>query len=1087
MCYGASVHRRTVLRVELLLQAVTLILYTAVLFFGLTWKRMYVVGSPMSYVRIAGYQPPFDLYNANYYMNFKVITWRLNVSERSLALFTHRPDGRYEGIDFEVNMDEDGQMASITASLSQFKSWIQADIDESYARPHRHFANYVGMSRFDAPWLFDLAVDENGFACDEEIYVYSYSYLNQDTPCTRVYDRDGSLGHHRTYGDFHNTTVHLAVAYTGEGLYAKPKLCSNPTARWSDISNFTCDVCSGRGAFRPDARLPSHEYGQEMSCREMTTSGTRIGASLEPDTLEQRHSSRSTESGVLKVNTAQHCDSLKSRFGPNCCEAGSTAPDGAQPPPPAPPPIHASLVIGQCYHVISFNLFDPKGRAANFLNECEPASKRVENLCVAMLVLSVIRISLGPWVLRWDPKTDNAKKGLNLWLCLLPSIVSIVPLLEYRSKCVDAMNHNEFMQANTGSSLRVLAGVPCAWLVCFFLEFIIPAGDYALKTNPTAPPGHEHDPHFTDSGNVVALRQLGVPSRSSVNLTRARVDVLPLPAPQDESFLTAAATRVQSMFRGHQGRMVVKARRTGRIVRTRNENGAATFIQSIFRGRSSRNLEAARRAGATKVQSVFRGRRGRLEGARRAAQSEQPTQCTDAGTLRVHLQSATSLRPADRNGLSDPYATLSVAGQMHKSKTVPNTLNPEWDEVVEFDGSLPDLVQEGLLLQVFDYDFGSRDDKLGEATVPLAPLQTSRQHTCSIRLADPAQGEVHLQLSWAVSGEAHPEIPLVTDAALKLAGPPGSKVGSVPGGPFPREQDDRGLLQVHLLSASGLPAADSNGTSDPYTKLVLAGQTYKSRVIKKSLSPSWDQKFNFEISRHALETEALQLTVYDRDQGHLKDDKLGFATVTLTELAKDRSRQSFEVKLQSPRRAASNSIQDVTGKALQKMASDMGLRHPFAEADRDSSQVKLVVKWLGQQSEAMKWLQSVTSGITDIGGQALSSVALWLVDPLGEESGVGGDAELGDAAWQRRQYYVIHWDGPRAGDSSAETVALGRLKQMYELGQLPEKVQIWPVDGGGWRRIRQELDGLARELAGEDCRSQSLERRTARHSLIPSK
>ena len=49
------------------------------------------------------------------------------------------------------------------------------------------------------------------------------------------------------------------------------------------------------------------------------------------------------------------------------------------------------------------------------------------------------------------------------------------------------------------------------------------------------------------------------------------------------------------------------------------------------------------------------------------------------GTLHVHLVSATGLKSADRNGKSDPYARLRLAGQQLRSKTLMETLEPRWD------------------------------------------------------------------------------------------------------------------------------------------------------------------------------------------------------------------------------------------------------------------------------------------------------------------------------------------------------------------------------------------------------------------------
>ena len=110
------------------------------------------------------------------------------------------------------------------------------------------------------------------------------------------------------------------------------------------------------------------------------------------------------------------------------------------------------------------------------------------------------------------------------------------------------------------------------------------------------------------------------------------------------------------------------------------------------------------------------------------------------------------------------------------------------------------------------------------------------------------------------------------------------------------------------------------------------------------------------------------------------------------------------------------------------------------------------------------------SGLAEVSA-ALNSHHRWVVDPLGDED--DGKRQLGDegrngnnapAAWAKWRYYVICWDGPRAGECSAETFALGRLAHMHEGGQLPDKVQVWPADGdnkhAGWRRIRAEIEAM---------------------------
>lgn len=52
---------------------------------------------------------------------------------------------------------------------------------------------------------------------------------------------------------------------------------------------------------------------------------------------------------------------------------------------------------------------------------------------------------------------------------------------------------------------------------------------------------------------------------------------------------------------------------------------------------------------------------------------------------------------------------------------------------------------------------------------------------------------------------------------------------------------------MHLcqVSATGLKSADLNGKSDPYVKLMLAGQRAKSKTIMMTLDPQWDESFEF--------------------------------------------------------------------------------------------------------------------------------------------------------------------------------------------------------------------------------------------------
>lgn len=58
-------------------------------------------------------------------------------------------------------------------------------------------------------------------------------------------------------------------------------------------------------------------------------------------------------------------------------------------------------------------------------------------------------------------------------------------------------------------------------------------------------------------------------------------------------------------------------------------------------------------------------------------------------------------------------------------------------------------------------------------------------------------------------------------------------------------------LQVEVLEGKSLVAADRGGTSDPYvivTVRQLAGQTWKTAWIKKTLNPLWNQSFLIPVA-----------------------------------------------------------------------------------------------------------------------------------------------------------------------------------------------------------------------------------------------
>ena len=301
------------------------------------------------------------------------------------------------------------------------------------------------------------------------------------------------------------------------------------------------------------------------------------------------------------------------------------------------------------------------------------------------------------------------------------------------------------------------------------------------------------------------------------------------------------------------------------------------------------------------------------------------------GTLHVQLSHASGLKAADANGKSDPYVKLTLAGTTKQSKTIKKTLDPVWNESFTWKGVLKDLVADPMQLHAWDYDFMSKDDPLGFASISLAPLAQVTAHDVAASLSE--QGTVFLRLAWQADGDKmppltsrfntpgtgappsqRPDAPLPTPAAPPTAAtlpkqspvaapmPPMSR--ATPSAPQPRQNYtppvDRGpvdrnrvassgVLKVLLKKGVGLKAADMNGKSDPYVKVNAAKQEKKSKVVKSTLDPVWDEEVSFSGTLNDFLATGLLLKVFDWDSPlkMTKDDPLGDVSVSLDALKWD--------------------------------------------------------------------------------------------------------------------------------------------------------------------------------------------------------
>lgn len=104
--------------------------------------------------------------------------------------------------------------------------------------------------------------------------------------------------------------------------------------------------------------------------------------------------------------------------------------------------------------------------------------------------------------------------------------------------------------------------------------------------------------------------------------------------------------------------------------------------------------------------------------------------------------------------------------------------------------------------------------------------------------------------------------------------------------------NNMGNLRVDVLDAANLPAADSNGKSDPYCKFELNGhEVFKTKTQKKTLNPAWNETFEVPVLSRTAANFCCK--VYDYDFAD-KPDFLGGAHINLEQLDPFRAQ---EVKL----------------------------------------------------------------------------------------------------------------------------------------------------------------------------------------------
>lgn len=95
------------------------------------------------------------------------------------------------------------------------------------------------------------------------------------------------------------------------------------------------------------------------------------------------------------------------------------------------------------------------------------------------------------------------------------------------------------------------------------------------------------------------------------------------------------------------------------------------------------------------------------------------------GKVSVKVNKGVNLPIADSNGKSDPYCRFFMGdeekNQVYKTEIIKKNLNPVWSE--SFEAEVKTRIESKFRVEVWDYDRGVGDDRLGEALIDLEVLE----------------------------------------------------------------------------------------------------------------------------------------------------------------------------------------------------------------------------------------------------------------------------------------------------------------------------------------------------------------------------
>ncbi|KAK9289505.1 hypothetical protein L1049_007660 [Liquidambar formosana] len=256
------------------------------------------------------------------------------------------------------------------------------------------------------------------------------------------------------------------------------------------------------------------------------------------------------------------------------------------------------------------------------------------------------------------------------------------------------------------------------------------------------------------------------------------------------------------------------------------------------------------------------------------------------GILNVKVVRAIKLLKMDLLGTSDPYVKLSLSGERLPAKKTSikmKNLNPEWNE--DFKLTVKDPQSQVLELHVYDWEKVGTHDDLGVQVVPLRLLTPHETKEFTLDLLkntnpnDPhnkrQRGKIVVEMTF---------IPFKEDKE-RFSGPLDKYVRKQSG--IGREPEDvplsgAGLLLVTIHGAENVEGKHHN---NPYALILFRGEQKKTKRIKKTRDPCWNEEFQFMLEEAPLK-DKIHIKVMSKRSGFGLQSKesLGHVDINLIDI-----------------------------------------------------------------------------------------------------------------------------------------------------------------------------------------------------------